>query len=118
MFSSNRENGIVGETLLVSSILYKYNITQYSRILVNGDAINGEVELKHNDRLVFGSTQLWVFQNPKEKGIESKKYPPITYEYAQEEIAAKAGIKVDTAGKQKESAIKDKRLTEKRVWTV
>ena len=76
------------------------------------------MELKHNDRLVFGSTQLWVFQNPKEKGIESKKYPPITYEYAQEEIAAKAGIKVDTAGKQEESAIKDKRLTEKRVWTV
>merc|ERR1719340_309363 len=42
------------------------------RILVNGDAITGETELKHNDRLVFGSTQLWVFQNPKEKGIESK----------------------------------------------
>ena len=68
------------------------------RILVNGDTITGEVELHHNDRLVFGSTQLWVFQNPKEKGIDSKKYPPITYEYAQEEIAAKAGIKVDTAG--------------------
>ena len=72
--------------------------THFPRILVNGDAITGETELKHNDRLVFGSTQLWVFQNPKEKGIESKKYPPITYEYAQEEIAAKAGIKVDTAG--------------------
>ena len=62
------------------------------RILVNGDAINGEVELHHNDRLVFGSTQLWVFQNPKEKGIEGKKYPPITYEYAQEEIAAKVKL--------------------------
>ena len=77
--------------------ILKHNIT-ITRILVNGDAITGETELKHNDRLVFGSTQLWVFQNPKEKGIESKKYPPITYEYAQEEIAAKAGIKVDTAG--------------------
>ena len=68
------------------------------RILVNGDAITNEVELHHNDRLVFGSTQLWVFQNPKEHGIDKKKYPPITYEYAQEEIAAKAGIKVDSAG--------------------
>ena len=68
------------------------------RILVNGDTITSETELHHNDRLVFGSTQLWVFQNPKEKGIESKKYPPITYEYAQEEIAAKAGIKVDSGG--------------------
>ena len=39
------------------------------RILVNGDAITQETELHHNDRLVFGSTQLWVFQNPKEHGI-------------------------------------------------
>ncbi len=30
-------------------------------------------------------------------GIESKQYPPITYEYAQEEIAACAGINVDHA---------------------
>jgi len=67
------------------------------RVLVNGEAITDEVELHHNDRLVFGSTQLWVFQNPKEKDIEKKKYPPITYEYAQEEIAAKAGVKVDSA---------------------
>merc|ERR1719500_571459 len=65
------------------------------RILVNGDAITSEVELHHNDRLVFGSTQVWVFQNPKEHGIDKKKYPPITFEYSQEEIAAKAGIKVD-----------------------
>ena len=45
--------------------------------------------MDHNDRLVFGSTHIWVFQNPKEKGIAKKQYPPITYEYAQEEIAAK-----------------------------
>jgi hypothetical protein len=31
--------------------------------------IFSQVELHHNDRLVFGSTQLWVFQNPKESGI-------------------------------------------------
>ena len=29
-----------------------------------------------------------------EKGIDKKHYPPITYEYAQEEIAAKAGINI------------------------
>lgn len=68
------------------------------RILVNGTAITGETDLDHNDRLVFGSTHIWVFQNPKEKGIEKKVYPAITYEYAQEEIAAKAGINMDHAG--------------------
>jgi hypothetical protein len=29
--------------------------------------------------------------------LEKKKYPPITYEYAQEEIAAKCGVKVDSS---------------------
>ena len=63
--------------------------TKECRILVNGAAINGETDLDHNDRIVFGSTHIWVFQNPKEKGINKKQYPPITFEYAQEEIAAK-----------------------------
>ena len=36
--------------------------------------------------------------NPHEPGIDRKKYPPITYEYAQEEIASKAGINIDHAG--------------------
>nr|XP_040578221.1 kinesin-like protein KIF28P isoform X1 [Lepeophtheirus salmonis]XP_040578231.1 kinesin-like protein KIF28P isoform X1 [Lepeophtheirus salmonis]XP_040578235.1 kinesin-like protein KIF28P isoform X1 [Lepeophtheirus salmonis] len=65
------------------------------RILVNGTSITGDTDLEHNDRLVFGSTHIWVYQNPQESGIESKKYPPITYEFAQEEIASKAGINVD-----------------------
>ena len=29
------------------------------------------------------------------QGIDKKKYPPLTYDYAQEEIAAKAGINMD-----------------------
>ena len=51
-----------------------------------------KTDLDHNDRIVFGSTHIWVFQNPKEKGINKKQYPPITFEYAQEEIAAKGTI--------------------------
>ena len=66
--------------------------TKECRILVNGAAINGETDLDHNDRIVFGSTHIWVFQNPKEKGIAKKQYPPITFEYAQEEIAAKGNL--------------------------
>ena len=65
--------------------------------MVNGAPISGETQLEHNDRIVVGSTHIWIFQNPLEKGIDKKHYPPITYEYAQEEIAAKAGINIDTA---------------------
>ena len=66
--------------------------TKECRILVNGAAISGETDLDHNDRIVFGSTHIWVFQNPTEKGINKKQYPPITFEYAQEEIAAKGTL--------------------------
>ena len=64
------------------------------KVMVNGAAITGETDLDHNDRIVVGSTHIWIFQNPTEPGIDRKKYPPITYEYAQEEIAAKAGIQI------------------------
>ena len=47
-------------------------------------------------RIVIGSTQIWVFQNPlnKPKSAKGKKTPEITYEYAQEEIAAKNGVSI------------------------
>ena len=66
------------------------------RILVNGGPITAETPLEHNDRIVVGSTHIWIFQNPLEKGIDKKQYPPITYDYAQEEIAAKAGISIQS----------------------
>ena len=50
----------------------------------------------HSSRLVFGSTQIWVFQNPSERDKTKDKYPLITFEYAQEEIAAKSGIDMNT----------------------
>ena len=41
---------------------------------------------------MFGTTQIWVYQNPKEAAKSKKTYPNITYEYCQEEIAARSGI--------------------------
>ena len=49
---------------------------------------------------MFGSTQIWVFQNPNEKS--SKKLPEITFEYAQEEIAAKSGLDITSVSDCKE----------------
>ncbi|XP_066989396.1 kinesin-like protein KIF28 [Macrobrachium rosenbergii] len=67
------------------------------RVLVNGSPIQGETTLCHNDRLVFGSTQIWVFQNPVEKEKSKMNYPDITFDYAQEEIAAKSGLDMRSA---------------------
>ncbi|CAL4119353.1 unnamed protein product, partial [Meganyctiphanes norvegica] len=79
----------------------KVNLKPYNtdcRILVNGSAIQGETTLCHNDRLVFGSTQIWVFQNPKEKEASKTVFPEITFDYAQEEIASKNGLDMGKGG--------------------
>ncbi len=73
-------------------------VSKDCRCLVNGAEIQGETDLEHNDRIVLGSTQVWVFQNPLEKGVDKKKYPNVTWEYAQEEIATRAGVNITHAG--------------------
>ncbi|GBL72497.1 Kinesin-like protein KIF28P [Araneus ventricosus] len=45
--------------------------------------------------ILFGTTQLYVFIHPDQMKKTGKKYPDVTYEMAQEEIASKAGISVD-----------------------
>ncbi|CAG0919052.1 unnamed protein product [Notodromas monacha] len=90
----------INETHAIVTLDPKKNIVNLKpfntdcRILVNGSEMAGETTLCHNDRIVFGFTQLWVFQNPKEAAKSGKKFVPITYEYAQEEIAAKQGLDV------------------------
>lgn len=73
-------------------------VTPDCRVLVNGTAIPGETPLCHNDRLLFGATQLWVFQNPTESKKAKIPYKEITYALAQEEIAAKNGVHMNNNG--------------------
>lgn len=49
-------------------------------------------------RLVFGATQMWVFQNPLDKKAAKMANQDITFEYAQEEIAAKSGVDMSSKG--------------------
>lgn len=42
---------------------------------------------------MFGSTQIWLLQNPLKMG--KSKTSNITFEFAQEEITAKSGINFD-----------------------
>jgi len=77
------------------------------RLLVNGTPVQGETTLCHNDRLVFGSAQIWVFANPQEAKKSQKKYPTITYDYAQEEIASKNGLKMDNTGNTDQAKVQE-----------
>ena len=52
-------------------------------------------------RIMFGTTQLYVFVNPSERDSSGAAYPNVTYEYAQEEIAAKSGFDMNMDNKSK-----------------
>ncbi|OXA50577.1 Kinesin-like protein KIF28P [Folsomia candida] len=65
-------------------------------IKVNGKQILYESPLFHNDRIVFGGCQIWLFQNPREpwaeKGLSSPLSSKITYQFAEEEITSKSSF--------------------------
>ncbi|XP_014675259.1 PREDICTED: kinesin-like protein KIF28P, partial [Priapulus caudatus] len=77
-----------------------------ARTLVNGEPLTGDEaeELHHNDRVMFGTTQLYVFVNPRQRddvAVATTWMMP-TYESAQNEIASHAGLAVSTETKSQE----------------
>lgn len=60
-----------------------------SRILVNGKPLTSSVELAHMDRLVFGTSQYYIFNDPSKA---SKNDPVVTFESMQDEIGKASGI--------------------------
>ncbi|KAL9968317.1 hypothetical protein ACROYT_G026678 [Oculina patagonica] len=68
-----------------------------AKVLVNGEPVDDdeEEELHHLDRVMFGTSHLYVFHHPAEVESSSLKQADISYEMAQEEIAKNAGLDVD-----------------------
>ncbi|XP_074602251.1 kinesin-like protein KIF28 [Brevipalpus obovatus] len=82
------------------------------RILLNGDPVTNKVQLNHNDRLLFGTTQLFLFMNPMHQKKSKKSFHEVTFELAQEEIASKAGFDVVGEDQSMETALLNKSLLE------
>ncbi|XP_013392684.1 kinesin-like protein KIF28P [Lingula anatina] len=76
-----------------------------ARLLMNGDPVNQKTEVKHNARLMFGTTQLYLFVNPKERDAAKTPYPEITFEMAQDEIAACSGFDMNTENKSQDDLL-------------
>ncbi|XP_033759938.1 kinesin-like protein KIF28P isoform X2 [Pecten maximus] len=78
-----------------------------AKILVNGQRIIKDTQLHHNDRLLFGANNMYVFHHPQDEAKsmkEGKKTETPTFDSAQEEIAQKAGL-MNTEGKSAEDMI-------------
>ncbi|XP_062578631.1 kinesin-like protein KIF28P isoform X1 [Saccostrea cucullata] len=76
-----------------------------NRLLQNGKAVVSKQPLNHNDRLIFGTTQYFVFVNPKERDSSKQKYPEVTFEMAQEEVAKKSGFDMSGENKSRDDAL-------------
>ena len=60
--------------------------------------------------LLFGTTQLFVFKHPEQEQKSLNTFSEVTFELAQEEIAAKAGYSIDHQDQTMEVAILNKDL--------
>lgn len=76
-----------------------------NRLLQNGKAVVAKQPLNHNDRLIFGTTKYFVFVNPKERDASKQKFPEVTFEMAQEEVAKKSGFDMSGENKSREDAL-------------
>ncbi|CAL8085086.1 unnamed protein product [Calicophoron daubneyi] len=82
---------------------------------VNGTPVRESVFLQHNDRILFGSHQLYLFKNPlaekRDDGTETSD--DLDWEYAQRELAEKTGFEAfEKKPKSKEDIILQKQLLE------
>ncbi|XP_046846785.1 kinesin-like protein KIF28P, partial [Xenia sp. Carnegie-2017] len=62
-----------------------------SALLVNGEPVTESIILHHNDRIMFGTNQLYVFYHPQEIAmaiIEGVEVEEVDYAIAQKEIAS------------------------------
>lgn len=60
--------------------------------------------------MLFGTTQLFVFKHPEQEQKSLNTFSEVTFELAQEEIAAKAGYAIDHQDQTMEVAILNKDL--------
>ncbi|RDD47595.1 Kinesin-like protein KIF28P [Trichoplax sp. H2] len=79
---------------------------------INGAPLTGERVLQHFDRVLFGSNNLFVFNNPKNPVLPDGTPDKIDYEFAQKELAASKGFSTGGQGLSKEQQIAQEQVLE------
>ncbi|XP_076810506.1 kinesin-like protein KIF28 isoform X2 [Clavelina lepadiformis] len=91
-----------------NSLIYLTPSGSESKLLINGKEITERIELRHNDRIMFGSNHLYVFHHPQDAAKqvkEGKVVEKVSFNSAQEEIAQNKGFDMNRAGKSKEDML-------------
>ena len=93
--SISKEHAIV--TIDGSTVTIKPG-NSVAKTKINGAPLAGNMEIKHLDRVLFGSNHLYVFMNPAAPNARPESPVVVTYEYAQNEIAKAKGFQTSGDG--------------------
>nr|XP_039265473.1 kinesin-like protein KIF28P isoform X1 [Styela clava] len=72
--------------------------SQGAKTKVNGTPLTGERKLEHNDRILFGSNHLYIFQNPLKPTSPEGTPETIDWDFAQKELAENSGFSTLQSG--------------------
>uniref|UniRef100_A0A1I8IKH8 Kinesin-like protein 6 n=1 Tax=Macrostomum lignano TaxID=282301 RepID=A0A1I8IKH8_9PLAT len=81
-----------------------------AKVFVNGQEVNQETQLRHHDRVLFGTNHLYVFHHPVDYAKQVKSgqdVSPPTFEEAQSEIAESSGVMGLLGDKAKSNSAED-----------
>ena len=89
--SQNKFSSILDEhaTLTCKEGHFMLNRLNDAKILHNGKPLTAPIDLVHSDRLVFGTSQYYVFVDPKKASTQDQQ---VTFEFMQDEIGQASGI--------------------------
>ena len=76
-------------TITVKGEKYTIEATNNAKLLRNGIQVNGPIELNHLDRLLFGSSQYYLFIIPSKATLKDTDYQ---FEAMQDEITKASGV--------------------------
>ena len=94
--SISKEHAIV--TMKPSGVFHVKPGNSLAKTKVNGLPLTGEMELRHLDRVLFGSNHLYIFKNPKSPTPSAGSPAEVTWDFAQGEIAKAKGYSTGTEG--------------------
>jgi len=104
-----------GEICKDNDQVYKIKCNDNARILVNGEPLSGVIQLRHNDRLMIGTSHLFVYHNPsllQHMKTNNEAICEISYELAQEEIANNSGMNVKQSTSDTNSSVINENLAD------
>ncbi|ELU02132.1 hypothetical protein CAPTEDRAFT_196619 [Capitella teleta] len=104
---------LMGPSILEHHAVFHFEDDKYyvekadsnARVTIDGEPVVQKTLLEHNDRVMFGTTQMFGLSIPKERDASKEKFPTLTFDMFQEEMAAKSGFDMSSDNKSRDDML-------------